>query len=112
MEALLSECEVMKMMKSISCILLICIFGLVGYAEETQEQKVERLIKQLQDQNVDVRAFAIEALGDIGSEAQDAVPALIQLLQDKHEIKPLNSFRFHNYHRRINSNSSAGGVLD
>ena len=66
------------MMKSISCILLICILGLMAYAEETQEQKVERLIKQLQDQDVDVRAFAIEALGDIGSEAQDAVPALIQ----------------------------------
>ena len=69
MEVLLNECEVMKMMKSISCILLICILGLMAYAEETQEQKVERLIKQLQDQNVDVRAFAIEALGDIGSEA-------------------------------------------
>ena len=94
MEVLLYECEVMKMMKSISCILLICILGLMAYAEETQEQKVERLIKQLQDQDVDVRAFAIEALGDIGSEAQDAVPALIQLLQDKHEIKHLTLLGF------------------
>ena len=82
------------MMKSISCILLICILGLMAYAEETQEQKVERLIKQLQDQNVDVRAFAIEALGDIRSEAQDAVPALIQSLQDKHEIKHLTLLGF------------------
>ncbi len=51
MEVLLNECEVMKMMKSISCILLICILGLMAYAEETQEQKVERLIKQLQDKH-------------------------------------------------------------
>ena len=60
--------------------------GLVGIQicecetqEQTdQEQKVERLIKELQDQ--DVRAHAAWALGSIG--LVDAVPALTQALQD------------------------------
>ena len=55
--------------------------GLVGIwicGCETQGQKVERLIKELQDQ--DVRVHAAWALGSIGS--ADAVPALTQALQD------------------------------
>tara|TARA_B100000745_G_scaffold289456_1_gene227585 strand:- start:149 stop:295 length:147 start_codon:yes stop_codon:yes gene_type:complete len=36
-------------MKSGSWILLICLLSLLAYADETQEQQVERLIKQLQD---------------------------------------------------------------
>ena len=36
-------------------VLLVGFFGLLGYAEETQEQQVERLIKQLQDADSDVR---------------------------------------------------------
>ena len=48
---------------------------------ETQEQKIERLIKQLQDQNENVRRSAALALGRIGS--KDAVSALIQALQDQ-----------------------------
>ena len=47
-----------------------------GY--ETQEQKVEKLIQQLK-----------EALDSIGSE--DAVPALIQLLQDKNQHEWVHS---------------------
>ncbi|HIO09361.1 TPA: hypothetical protein EYN09_20810, partial [Candidatus Poribacteria bacterium] len=50
---------------------------------DTQEQKIERLIKQLQDQNKDVRIYAAFALGMIGEEAIDAVSALIQALQDQ-----------------------------
>ena len=46
---------------------------------ETQEQKVEKLIKQLQD-DVEIRHYAIWELVEIG---KDAVPTLIQLLQDK-----------------------------
>ena len=46
------------MMKSINWILLVCLLGLVAYADETQEQQVERLIKLLQDQNGDVRKNA------------------------------------------------------
>ena len=38
------------MMKPTSWMLLACLLGLIAYAEETQEQKVERLIKQLQGQ--------------------------------------------------------------
>jgi tryptophan synthase alpha subunit len=43
------------MMKSISSTLSVCPLSLMGYAEETQEQQVEKLIKQLQDQDSDVR---------------------------------------------------------
>ena len=45
---------------------------------ETQEQKVEKLIKQLQD-DVEIRHYAIWELVEIG---KDAVPFLIQALQD------------------------------
>ena len=44
------------------------------YADETQEQQVERLIKLLQDQNGDVRKNAATALIRIGTpEALKAV---------------------------------------
>ena len=71
--------------------LTIVIFLLVGLVCiwmggcQTQEQKIERLIKQLQDQDSQVRGSAGVALGDIGPEAKDAVPALIQALQNQHE---------------------------
>ena len=54
------------MMKSISCILLVCLFRRIAYAEETQEQQVERLIKELQDTDPEVRGSAADALGSIG----------------------------------------------
>ena len=70
-------------MKSGSWILLICLLSLLAYADETQEQQVERLIKQLRDQDSNVRANTAEALGEIGGGAVDAAPALIQALQDQ-----------------------------
>ena len=36
-------------------ILLICFLSLLGYADETREQQIEKLIKQLQDADSDVR---------------------------------------------------------
>ena len=60
--------------------LFVGFFGLLVYADETREQKVERLIKELQDEDSGVRVNAAWALGEIG--AVDAVPALIQALQD------------------------------
>jgi len=53
------------------------------YAEKTQEQKVERLIRELQNEDSNVRSNAAFALSAIGEGAVDAVPALRQLLQDK-----------------------------
>ena len=70
-------------MKSVNCILLVCLLGLVAHTEETQEQQVERLIGELQDGDSNVRSNAAYALSSIGEGAVDAVPALIQLLQDK-----------------------------
>ena len=69
-------------MRSVSWILLlVCLFSLVASAGEIQESQVESLIKQLQDEDAEVRSNAVEALGQIRS--KDAVPALIQALQDR-----------------------------
>ena len=70
-------------MKSISWILLVCLLCLQVYADETREQQVERLIRELQDSDSDIRSIAAVTLGEIGAEAKDAVPALIQVLQDQ-----------------------------
>ena len=64
-------------------VLLVGFFGLLGYAEETQEQQVERLIRELQDADSNVLSIAAGALGNIGEGAVDAVPTLIQALQDQ-----------------------------
>ena len=58
-----------------------------GCKNLTQEQKVEKLIKQLQDQDVNVRMNAIRALMLIGTPAaikaaEGAIPFLIQQLQN------------------------------
>ena len=66
-----------------STTVMFLFVGLVGMwmgGCETQKQKVDRLIRQLQDQNAAVRNSAVMALGNIG---KDAVPALIQTLQDE-----------------------------
>ena len=42
------------MIKSVRWILLVRLLSLLAYANETQEQQVEKLIKQLQDQDSDV----------------------------------------------------------
>ena len=91
----------------------IWICGCETQGQTDQEQKVERLIKELQDQ--DVRAHAAWALGSIGlvdavpalalqdpevrgdaTEAlvqigKDAVPALVQALQDQNEYVRLHA---------------------
>ena len=41
------------------------------------------LIQLLDDESLVVRVNAIEALGDIGAEAKQAVPMLTQALEDK-----------------------------
>ena len=53
--------------------------GKLGAAEA-----VEPLQSCLKDESWMVRMYAAEALGRIGSHARDAVPALIQALDDKH----------------------------
>jgi len=73
------------MMKSISCILLVCLLGLMAYAEETQEQQVQRLIGELQDDDFNVRFNAVKALRKIGPGAKDAVPALTQAFRDENK---------------------------
>ena len=67
-------------------IVMYVFVGLLGMwmgGCQTQELKVERLIKALQDQEWEVRASAALALGNIGGGAGDAVPALIKALQDQ-----------------------------
>ena len=69
-----------------SVVVTVLFVGLVSIwmgGCQTQELKVERLIKALQDQEWEVRASAALALGNIGGGAGDAVPALIKALQDQ-----------------------------
>ena len=65
--------------------LFVGLLGMWMGGCQTQELKVERLIKALQDQEWEVRASAALALGNIGGGAGDAVPALIKALQDQDE---------------------------
>ena len=46
------------------CFYLLDFLGLLVYADETQEQQVERLIRELQDVDSDVRSNAAVTLGD------------------------------------------------
>ena len=69
-----------------STTVMFLFVGLVGIwmgGCETQEQKVGRLIVELQDQDQNVRVSAAWELGMIGEGAKDAIPALIQALQDE-----------------------------
>jgi len=68
---------------TITMFLFVRFFGLLACGEEAQEQQLERLIRELQDADSDVRSNAAMALGEIGPEAKDAVPTLIQLLQNE-----------------------------
>ena len=61
---------------------LFCIW-MSGCENQTHNQKVDRLIRQLQDQDPNVRGNAAITLGQIGASTRDAVPALIQTLQDQ-----------------------------
>ena len=68
-----------------SVVVTVLFVGLVSIwmgGCQTPEQKVERLIKKLGHKKAKVRANATEALSNIG---EDAVPALIQALQDQDE---------------------------
>jgi len=63
-------------------VVLVLFVGLVGIwigGCQTPEQKVEKLISKLQHKNPKVRQTAVVALTKIG---KDAVPVLIQALQD------------------------------
>ena len=50
----------LRVMKSVSWILLVYLLSLLAYAEEIQEQEVERLIRELQDADSDVRSNAAD----------------------------------------------------
>ena len=65
----------LRVMRSVSWILLlVCLFSLVASAGEIQESQVESLIKQLQDEDAEVRSNAVQALEKIGTpEALKAV---------------------------------------
>ncbi len=76
-------------------LILQLFVGLVGIwmgGCETQDQKVEKLIQQLKEDN---DWHAAEALGSIGEGAVDAVPALIQALKDQNSKVCLNVARAH-----------------
>jgi hypothetical protein len=51
-------------------------------ARQLRESPTARLIRQLQDPDDDIRQDAARALGELGSEAKDAAPALTEALED------------------------------
>ncbi|MBC8235964.1 HEAT repeat domain-containing protein, partial [bacterium] len=71
-------------MKYKLCIfVLLCFVFLMMGILKSEEQDIEYLIEQLGGEDVSARLQAAEALGEIGSTAQDAVPALIEVLRDE-----------------------------
>jgi len=75
----------LRVIKSVSSILLICPLSLMGYVEEkeTQGEQVERVVRDLQDENEDVRWNAVEVLRQMGS--LDTVTVLMEALKDENE---------------------------
>ena len=65
--------------------LFVGLFGIWmgGCENRIQEQQVERLIRQLQDRDPNVRGNAAITLGNIGVGTKDVVPVLIQALNDQ-----------------------------
>jgi HEAT repeat protein len=68
------------------CIFIATAFLLVWQvkAQENTSQ-VNGLVRRLQSQEADVRISAADALGQIGPEAKEAVPALIAALKDQEQ---------------------------
>ena len=66
-------------------LLFVGLFGIWmgGCENRIQEQQVERLIRQLQDRDPNVRGNAAITLGNIGVGTKDVVPVLIQTLQNQ-----------------------------
>lgn len=65
--------------------MLFCLLGLMAYADETRQKEIEKLAGQLKGPNPAIRAFAVGALGLIGTGIVSVVPFLIQSLQDQGE---------------------------
>ncbi|MFQ5796483.1 MAG: HEAT repeat domain-containing protein [Candidatus Bipolaricaulia bacterium] len=61
---------------------LVASTGVVA-AHAAQDQEIGRLIEALQDENFRVRFAAAKALGEMGLDAQDAIPALVEALGDE-----------------------------
>jgi HEAT repeat protein len=66
---------------------------------------VRRLIKQLKDEDPNVRRIAARVLGFIGPDAKEAVPALTEALKDHNQYVRYQSFLALNEIER-----KAGGV--
>src|SRR5262245_35406316 len=58
--------------------------GALGQAEEPEHkgQKLSEWVKQLEDPNRVLRSQAVQALGEMGTKARSAAPALMRALKD------------------------------
>ena len=65
-------------------VIAVLMFQIIGLpnAIAASEKEIESLIKQLEDRNGDMRISAANRLGQIGSAAEAAVPALAKALND------------------------------
>ena len=65
-------------------VILMALFGQA--AAQNNTDRVTDLTEQLKSQNANVRNRAALALGDMGPEAKQAIPALIEAFKDQNEL--------------------------
>ncbi len=68
--------------RKLAPIAAITLWFLVLCCDTCFGQDISKLVKDLRDQRINVRAAAARALGRIGPEAKAAVPALSKALKD------------------------------
>ena len=79
-----SKISLLKGARTLSSLIFIISFILLGCG--TAEQKVKRLQIKLGNEDPDVRHKAALSLAEIGQAASSAIPALINVLDDKDDI--------------------------
>ena len=79
-----SKISLLKGTRTLSSLIFIISFILLGCG--TAEQKVKRLQIKLGNEDPDVRHKAALSLAEIGQAASSAIPALINVLDDKDDI--------------------------
>lgn len=70
---------------SVFALCMSLAFALPAFSQESppEEPSIDARIESLQDADADVRAAAAKALGAMGSEAEAAIPALLEALKDE-----------------------------
>ena len=79
--------EVYQRMSPMKCVGMVVLAGLASAAVAAADDSVAGLIKQLQDDKLEVRLQAADALANLGPDAKEAIPALTAALKGDKEAK-------------------------